>query len=467
MDNFAYSNLITAGGIVMSKDKAENKNLNKEKLFKDTVPRSRVQLDVVKRVRSALENMPAELPAKIISYQDIIRENGEYYLLYKGSSDLKPLVEYLNKNSISLKKLLQEFKEVLEILEQLELIKNIFPDGINAGNFYIDEQENIYLMPEQLLRSKRNYNEFKFEAPVSDYFRPPEIIEGESWQQHSYIFNTAAVFYYFLSSETIFSDNDQAKVLNKIQSENILELKTLVPQISNSLNNLFMKMLDREKNKRPSLDFIFEELENTTLEKQFELQPFFKRKNIIDNKIVKKKRKKENIKLFFRQSWKPLLFFVILFSSLFWGLSSGPDATITADNSPEEVVNYFYGAIAAKNIRLADEAAEFDLGKMERLISESYVIEKMQAAYSEPNSDREIKQVYSLENFRLEKLSSSENSHTFKAFYEFNFRNSEELYSIELEDQILVEKFDEVWKIKKINGDMKDMIAGEYPWGEE
>ena len=467
MDNFAYSNLITAGGIVMSKDKAENKNLNKEKLFKDTVPRSRVQLDVVKRVRSALENMPAELPAKIISYQDIIRENGEYYLLYNGSSDLKPLVEYLNKNSISSKKLLQEFKEILEMLDQLELIRNIFPEGINAGNFYIDEQEDIYLMPEQLLRSKRNYNEFKFEAPASDYFRPPEIIEGESWQQHSYIFNTAAVFYYFLSSETIFSDNDQAKVLNKIQSENILELKALVPQVNDQLNNLFMKMLDREKNKRPTLDFVFEKLENTTVEKQFELQPFLKRKNIIDNKIVKKKRKKENVKLFFRQSWKPLLFFVILFSSLFWGLSSGPDPIITADNSPEEVVNYFYGAIAAKNIRLADEAAEFDLGKMERLISESHVIEKMQSAFADPNSDREIKQVYSLENLRLEKLSSSENRHTFKAFYEFNFSDSEELYSIKIEDELVVEKNDDIWKIKKINGDMSEMIAGEYPWREE
>lgn len=467
MDNFAYFNLITAGGIAMSKAREKNENLHKEKLFKDTVPRSRVQLDVVKRVRNAIENMPAELPAKIISYQDIIRENGEYYLLYQGSGDLKPLVEYLNKNSISSQKLMQEFKEILELLGNIKLIKMIFPGGINAANFYIDQKQDIYLMPEKLLRSKRNYNEFKFKPPASDYFKPPEIIEGDSWEQHSYLFNTAAVFYYFLSSETIFSDNDQAKVLNKIQSENILELQVLVPAISDQLNTFFMKMLAREKNKRPTLDIALKKLKQAAVDNQFELQPFLKRENFIDNKIVKKKKTKENIKLFFRQNWKPLLFFVILFASLFWGLSSGPDAMITADNSPEEVVNYFYSAIAAKNIRLADEAAEFDLGKMERLISESHVIEKMQSAFADPNSEREIKQVYSLENLRIEEVSNSNNSRSFKAFYEFNFRDSEKLYSVKLEDELLVEKIEGIWKIKKINGDMSEMIAGKYPWREE
>ena len=71
----------------MSRETQKKKNLHKEKLFKDTVPRSRVQLDIVKRVRKAIDNMPAELPAKIISYQDVIREEGEYYLLYQGSEN--------------------------------------------------------------------------------------------------------------------------------------------------------------------------------------------------------------------------------------------------------------------------------------------------------------------------------------------------------------------------------------------
>ena len=451
----------------MSREKADNENLNKVKLFQDTVPRSRVQLDVVKKVRAAVKNMPADLPAKIIAYQDVIKENGEYFLLYQGSSNLKPLVEYLNQNSISSEKLLQEMLEVLKLLRDLDLIKSLFPKGINAANFYIDQQKNIYLLPEQIHSSQKNYNDFNFEAPAAEYFKPPEVIAGQAWDQKAYIFNLAAVFYYFLTSKTIFDDDDQAKVLNKIQTENILEPKLLVPEISEQLNSLLMEMMDRDKDERSNLDSVMQHLESAESAAIFRLQPFLKRENLIENKVLKKKRQKENIKLFFRQSWKPLLFFVILFASIFWGLSSGPAPVITADDSPAEVVNYFYEALAAKNIGLAKEAADVDLGQMERLISESHVIEKMQAAYSSPDSEREINQVYSLENLKIEEVSNSTNSRSFKAFYEFNFRDSEQLYTVKLEDQLFLEKVDDIWKITAIEGDFKAMIAGEYPWREE
>ncbi len=447
----------------------DNKNLNKEKLFKDSVPRSRVQLDIVKNIRAAIEAMPADLPAKIISYQDVVREDGEYYLVYVGSKNLQPLAEYLNKNPISSQKLIREFRETLEllVLEEVELIREVFPAGINAYNFWIDENKDIYLMPEKLLRSKRSYNDFELEPPAKDYFIPPEIIEGEEWQLKSYLFNVSAVFYYFLSGETIFSDQDNAKVLNKIQTENILEIKALVPMISQDLNRLLMEMLARDKSERPELKQAAAALKKSAAENEFELEAFFERKNLTDNKAVKKKRRNENIKLFFRQSWKVILFFTILVGAVIWGMGSGPGATITEDNSPAEVVNYFYRAIATKNIKLANEAVEFDLGEMERMISESHVIETMQQAYSDQETDDETKQVYSLENLEIEETSASETQYRFKATYEFNFRDQEGRYSNKVEDEILVEQVDGIWKITELKGDFRDMIAGEYPWREE
>ncbi len=452
----------------MSNESQKKKNLQKEKLFKDTVPRSRVQLDIVKRVRAAIDDMPSELPAKVISYQDVIRENGEYYLLYRGSENLQPLAEYLNKNDINSQRLLEEFKEVLELLANSELVKEIFPAGINAANFWIDEAGDIYLMPEELLRSKRNYKEFEMELPIADYFMPPELIAGEEWQLESYLFNTAAVFYYFLSGETIFSDQDNAKVLNKIQSEKILEIKALVPELSDNLNTLIMEMLAKEKSERPEINYAVEELKRSSRENEFKLDSFLERENIIDNKIVKKKRRNENIKLFFRQSWKVILFFAIIGGGFIWGLSSGSPATITAENSPAEVVNYFYEAIATKNINLANEAAEFDLGDMERMISETHVIEKMQQAYGgDPESGGEVDQIYSLEKLEIEELSATTDKHRFRATYEFNFRDREGRYSQSIEDELVVEKVDGIWRITAIEGDFEEMIAGEYPWREE
>jgi serine/threonine protein kinase len=468
VDNFAYSNLIKAGGIAMSNQRQEEKKLHKEKLFKDVVPRSRVQLDIVKRVRTAIENLPAELPAKIISYQDVIKENGEYYLLYRGSENLQPLAEYLNKNSANSQKIIKEFKEILELLEDIELIRKLFPAGINAANFWIDADQKVYLMPEEMLRSKRNYKEFELEIPMADYFMPPEVIAGEEWNLKSYIFNTAAVFYYFLSGETIFSDQDNAKVLNKIQSEKILNIKALVPELSDSLNALIMKMLAKEQSERPDLNFAVEELKKSAGENNFKLDAFLERENIIDSRIVKKKRRNENIKLFFRQSWKVILFFAIIGGGFIWGLSSGSPTTITPDHTAREVVNYFYEGIATKNINLANEAVTFDLGEMERMISETHVIEKMQQAYSGGlEQGEEVNEVYSLENLKVEELSSTGDKYRFRASYDFNYRDREGRYSNQIVDQLVVEKIEGIWRITAIEGDFKEMIKGEYPWREE
>ena len=457
----------------MSRNNSTNQKkqkLAKEKLFKDFVPRSRVQLDNVKRIRAAIEKMPAQLPDKIISYQDVIRENGEYYLLYKGSESLQLFAEYLAKNNLKSKKLLQEFKEILELIENTELLNQLFPNGINAAHFWIDQEENIYLIPEKFLRAKRNYSEFNFEAPPKEYFMPPEIIAGEEWDEKSYIFNTASVFYYFLSGQTIFSDQDNARVLNKIQNENILEIKALLPKITDELNELIMMLLTKDKRKRPERGYCLGKLKSMLADRQnnFKLHPFLERENVIDKKIIKKKRRNENIKLFFRHSWKVILFFAIIGGGFIWGLTSGSPATITAENSPAEVVNYFYEAIGSKNINLANEAAEFDLGEMERMISETHVIEKMQQAYGgDPENGGEVNEVYSLENLNVEKLSSSENSHQFRVNYDFNFRDREGRYSQQVEDELLLEQIDGVWKITEIEGGLSQMISGDYPWRDE
>ena len=450
----------------MTKQNKKEKNLNKEKLFKDSVPRSRVQLDIVKRVRKAVESMPQELPAKIISYQDVIREDGEYYLLYQGSKELKPLAEYLNKNSISSQKLLEEFKEILNLIKNFEQIEELFPAGINAFNFWIDEKEDIYLIPEEMLRIKRNYNNFELKLPTKDYFTPPEMIKGEEWELKSYLFNTAAVFYYFISGETIFRDQDNAKVLNKIKTEKILDLKALVPELSDELNTLFMELLAKDITKRPELDYAAEKLGQLANSNNFKLKAFLEREDLINKKIVKKKRRNENIKLFFRQSWKVILFFAIVGGGLLWGLTSGPPDTITADTSPKEVVNHFYKALATKNVGLAKEAAAFDLGEMNRMISETHVIEKMQEAYSGSDS-KDVKKVYSLEKLELKEVSNTEDQHRFKASYEFNFRNKNGSFSHNIEDELLVEQVDGIWRITEIKGGFKDMTVGEYPWEEE
>lgn len=441
-------------------------NLTKEKLFQNYVPRSRVQLDIVKNIRDRIEELPAELPEKIISYRDVIKENGEYYLLYKGSSELETLVEYLYKNSISSQKLLEEYRASLSLLKERDDLAELFPEGINAENFWIDQDQNIYLMPEAFLQIKRNYGEFEVEIPDSDYFVPPEIVSGENWEQSSYIFNLTAVFYYFLSGRTIFQDEDNAKVLNKIQTEKILELNKVLPELSSDLNELFKKGLLKDREERAEINYLIEKLKKEGEKSSFKLDPLLERKKRLNNKSIKNKNRIENVKLFFRQSWKVILFFVIVGGGFIWGLTSGPSRTITAQNSSGEVVNYFYEGLATKNINLTQEAADVELGEMESLIMESHVIEKMQQAYDRESADKKENSVYSLEGLNIEGLSTKGERHEYRASYEFNFRDSGGRYSVDVVDELVLEKVDGVWQITTIKGDFSKMIKGNYPWEE-
>ncbi len=446
----------------------DKQKLTKEKIFKEFVPRSRVQLEVVKNLKNHLRSSSDNFPPKIISYQEVFRENGEYYLLYQGGKNLQPLAEYLSENSLSADKLLKELKGMLELVMKYDQIGELFSEGINASNFWIDENEEIFLIPQTFLEVKQTYSSTEFEIPGNEYFIPPEIIADEEWDEDAYLFNLAAVFYYFLSGKCIFDDEDRAKVLNKIKTENILELKYLTPQLPPELNSLFMEMLKKDTEERITIEQAVNELEKmiNSQELKIELDPFLQREDILENKIIKKKRRRENIKLFFRQSWKVILFFTVLGGGLLYGLIAPAPATITEDTSSAQVVRYFYEALARKNVNLADEAAQFDLGEMQRVISESHVVEKMQIAMQQNNPDSELKQVYSLENLLIEKTSQSEERAQFRVQYVFNFRDKEESYQADIVDRLTLNKIDDIWRITSISGGFSEMIEGNYPWRE-
>lgn len=459
--------LIFEWGIFMS----DKKYLNKEKLFKEFIPRSKVQLDIVNNLRKNLVDSTEILAPKIISYQKIIKENGEYYLLSDSAEDIMPLAEYLNQNKVSLRFLLNEFKSILETInksDDFEKIMSIFPKGINAANFWIDNQDNIYLMPQAFLEIRQSYSSIDFEIPDEAYFKPPEIIADQKWDKKAYLFNLAAVFYYFLSGEKIFADQDRAKVMNKIQGEKILEIKDLIPELPESLNTLLMQMLSKDDSERGDFDKIIRELSGLLedIESDIELSAFLQRKDLLDGKSITWKRRRENLKLYFRQNWKFMLFFLVLGGSLIFGVFSHTPAVITEETEPEQVVSYFYEGLSTKNLNLIDEAAAFKLGDMERIITESHVIEKMQSAFNQNNSDGEYEQVYSLENISVKQILASENNSRFKVNYVFKFTDQEGSYSFRAEDELSLEKTNGIWEITSIKGSFAKMIEGDFPWRE-
>ncbi|SFL33536.1 hypothetical protein [Halanaerobium salsuginis] len=441
--------------------------LIKEKLFEQTKPKSRVRLDLVNELKEIIDTLPAQLPAQIVNYQKVIQENGEYYLLRQGKKNLTPLPVFLRQNKFSLNNLLLELEKLLPLLKNKELLEKLFPVGLNAANFWLDDQQRFYLLPEAFLKLKQNYGTYTYDLPGDEYFKPPEIISGSDWTQEAYLFNLAADFYYFLSGQTIFADQDSARVLNKIQQENILDLKLINPKLPEALTDLMQILLRRKASARPDLADVQAKLTEIlqSFNEKIELDPWLENQDILVGKVVKRKRRQENAKLFLRQKWKFILFLLVVGGTFIWSLTSGPPPTITKANSPAEVVNYFYQAVADKNITLVEEAAQVDLGQMDRLISESHVIEKMQQAYSDPTKTEQTgRGVYSLTDLTITQLSSNGKQALFLAKYKFDFRDKNGIYKNNLTDQLKLTKIDGVWRITKIAGDFGQMIQGKYPW---
>lgn len=132
----------------------KNQEFKQEKLFSAAVPRSPVQLKLVREIKSTINIIQRNKSAKIINYQAVKIENGEYFLCL-DQFNLKPLAQYLTTKKINSQKLLLEFRQIFKTLTELKLIKKLFPNGIKADHFWIDASENIYLMPESILKVKK------------------------------------------------------------------------------------------------------------------------------------------------------------------------------------------------------------------------------------------------------------------------------------------------------------------------
>ncbi|MGM0601819.1 MAG: protein kinase domain-containing protein [Bacillota bacterium] len=441
-------------------------NLQKEKLFSRQLPRSRVQLDIVNDIKNDIKNRTSELPAQIITYQKIVREKGDYYIYRNGPNNLTPFKLHFKKNIIHAGNLLDYFINILETLNS-NFFQNeiVFPQGIKTENLYLSAEGELYLFAENYLDLQKKYSEIEEITPKGYYFIPPEIISRKKWAEKGFVFNTAALFYYFFTGRTIFSDKDEAVVLEKIQSEKIIEIKYFNSDIDHNLNSLFSDMLSKNSEERPCFTEAISRLKRIKADLSCDFEIDHNNTNSLERKI-KLQRTKENIKLYFRRNWKLVLFFLLIGAGVFFGISGGPSAVVDKGTSPEQVLNLFYKGIAEKNIQLIEETSTADIGDLERMVVESHVVEKMQSAYNKSAEKSSINSVYNLKNLQIEEIMRKSDEVIYRVKYNFEFFRDDNYHSVEMNDKISVERENSSWEIVTIEGSLKDITAGNHRWEE-
>ena len=127
----------------------------------------------------------------------------------------------------------------------------------------------------------------------------------------------------------------------------------------------------------------------------------------------------------------------------------------------------FYQGLQEKDEELVKAVSSFDLGELESLISEAYIMEQMYRysegipMVSEDYQLTEREMVYGLKKLTLAEIEN--NGHpVFRARYVFFINDREQGQKTEeMEDVLYLEKEGRVWQITEIEGGISNLIGGE------
>ncbi len=450
----------------------------KEKLFHKPNIKSRVRLSAIKELETELAELAKVNSEHFLSYQAIIKEDGEYLLTRSGPADLTPLVFFLEDKELSLEMKVQWLLNILKLIPNIEEAAFRW-HGLKLADFFVDQTGKIYLMPEPVVRMKVKYdNRINLQAETA-YYQPPEVIEGDEWDRQALIFNLGAIFYRILTGQKIFSEQDQAVVLEKITKEELSEPRYLNYNLSLKLNNLLLKMLRRNREDRyQNWQKIIDDLESILKNNSYQATTTEINNNANKGpRYLKWKNIQESFALFVRRKGKIVAFFTIIIGLLVWGVfSGGPAAVVNKNTTPHEVVSFFYQGFEQKNINLLEQTTSVDLNNLSRLVSETHVIESMQQLYNtnplskegqtEQGNDSNLveknKSVYLIKGLRIKEVVTSGKDYQFTAEYLLKFRDYDELENIEMKDRLILAKLNEKWQIIAIEGDLQAIITGDW-----
>ena len=133
-------------------------------------------------------------------------------------------------------------------------------------------------------------------------------------------------------------------------------------------------------------------------------------------------------------------------------------------------MEYFYQAINEKNTVLLEESSTFDLKKLDTMVAETYVIERVRTAYG--MSDDSGFTLFGINDLNIFQV--NDEPLTFKTDYKFFFHEiesdnsgdslTEEIpftrYEADMSDVLLLEKIDGIWRITSIEGSVFSIIEG-------
>ncbi|MFW6030569.1 MAG: protein kinase domain-containing protein [Halanaerobiales bacterium] len=443
-----------------------------EQIFANKKPRSPIMSNIKHKVQNVIkENSTLIKHPSYIQYEGLELINDQYFILRKGSQIYKPATYYLEEGNLSIEDTGKMIEDFLEIAKEAEL-KGLDWQHITLDSFWLDDTKNLKFIDPDIIQEINKYRKVSGIKNVETY-QPTEVFKNYSWDQQGRIYSAGVCFYYLLTGESPFKEENKSDLVHDILNLSVIEPIYINTSISQALNNLLMKSLYRERENRLKTwdDFLeeFRKVKANGLSANNVEEEENKKKA---SRILKKSDRKRKAKLFWRDRWKTIAIGIVIIAGILMINSmGGREDIITEETTAIDVVSYFYQAIDQKDSELLKETNTVELGRLERMVAESYVIEAMQSAYDYELNTQAREGLFGVNDLYIEDI-STENKKIYKANYTFYYKlnpqpdqvqESEIIrHDVDMEDMLFLKKINDIWRIVNLEGSIEYLINADF-----
>lgn len=450
-----------------------------EQLFPDREPRSRIIADIKRNIENIINrrNDIIDHPA-YIRYRDLKQIEGYYCLIREGREIYTPMAVYLQENRLSLDKVVDWMLTIAEIGLQLQKNQGQW-QSISIDALWVDSEDKLRLMDPDIASQITRYRGLDLIEPVEVY-QAPEIFKNEVKDSQSLIYSTGIIMYFLATGKNPYVENntddiDKSDLVHEILSSSPVEPIYLNTEVSPALNDFIMKTIASDKKERiQNWEFFVKQLNSIKFSGIEATEEESKKYRLKAEKVLKTSSRKKIFSNFWRKRWKTIAI-VLSIAVLVYLMSTtgGRDPIITTETSSEQVVLYFYQSIDRKDSALLEETHTVDLKRLEGMVTESYVLERMRQAYEYQGEDDEG--LFGIKKLSIQQI-SGEPVPAFEAQYVFYYNTSEEPedssgystqqdaefkhYEVNMTDRLELEQIEGIWRIVGISGSIENIIEG-------
>lgn len=402
-------------------------------------PHEHVLSDFLHDLRNYFKNRSVVSCERVIEYTSFKKYQSELYLIRPAGNQAE-LYSFETADLAEICQILLNSVQIMKSYHQQGVILN----GWSPGVIKRGKDGQIYFLDPLLMNYLQKWLD---EAFLID--NAPEVIKGQNWNQASDIFSWGGLAYRLLTGCYPFTAPTLEARLDKIINGKIVAPQDQLPGLHSELGELVMECFNRDPKARPNAEIAAAKLNELIETKRCLLSP--EEIQAYSERATENRQRQEFLEQL-RGFWRKYqmvtlisLSVIILFLLL---IRPGMKKTgISAQNTPEEIVEYYFKSITRLNTELMDATIYKANNTFSEMVGNLYVMNRMQQGIS-----REFKEYIQVKvnDLQVKIVAVDKLKAKYKVNYTLLIITASEKNYIKREDKFTLKPIKNIWKITNI-----------------